>query len=285
MVIFGMATAGWRRRLLRGIVLGVTGVVVVGALQSGATAGRTPPCVPGEATETGTVAAVHDGDTVALDDGRIVKLAGVEAPLPPLDRPADAPWLPAMAAKQALERMVGGREVALALATTEPDRYGRWRANVYSDGEWVEERMAAAGWVRVHPYPTDPACVFSLVDPEAAAREANLGLWRTETYSVLDPLSASLERRNGLYELVQGRVRSVGHGYSMTFLDFGRDYRDDFTIMVPAKVAERFDEAGLSLDGLKGRLVRVRGVIEESGGPAIRLNDPGEIEVLDDDGG
>jgi micrococcal nuclease len=279
-----MATVGWRRRFLRDIVLRVTGVVVVGALHGGVAAGQTPPCVPGEATETGTVTAVHDGDTVALDDGRIVQLAGVEAPLPPLDRPTDAPWPPSTAARQALEQLVGGRKVALALATAEPDRYGRWRANVYFDGEWVEARLVAAGWARLHWYPSDPACVFSLRYPEAAAREANVGLWRTETYSVLDALDPSLERRNGLYELVQGRIRSVGHGYSMTFLDFGRDYWRDFSIMVPAKVAQRFEGAGLTLDELKGRAVRVRGVIEESGGPAIRLNDPGEIEVLDVDG-
>jgi micrococcal nuclease len=68
----------------------------------------------------------------------------------------------------------------------------------------------------------------------------------------------------------------------MIFLDFGGDYRRDFTIMVSPPVAERLSEAGLAVDEFEGRRIRVRGVIEESGGPAIRLNDPSEIEVLDD---
>ena len=34
-------------------------------------------------------------------------------------------------------------------------------------------------------------------------------------------------------------------------------------------------------DALKGRRVRVRGVIEESGGPAIRMGEPVAFELLD----
>jgi hypothetical protein len=47
-------------------------------------------------------------------------------------------------------------------------------------------------------------------------------------------------------------------------------------------VAGALAEAGVEVDGLVGRRVRVRGVIEASGGPAIRLGDPGDLEFLDD---
>jgi hypothetical protein len=67
----------------------------------------------------------------------------------------------------------------------------------------------------------------------------------------------------------------------MVFLDFGHDIRRDFTIMVPPAVADALAVAGRPVDGFARRRVRVRGVIEESNGPAIRLNDPAEIELLD----
>jgi hypothetical protein len=70
----------------------------------------------------------------------------------------------------------------------------------------------------------------------------------------------------------------------MIFLDFGRNFRRDFTVMVPQEVADTMAAAGTVPDALVGRRVRVRGVIEESGGPAIRLNDAAEIEVIDGDG-
>lgn len=282
MVALAMAWTRWHKRLLQGVIVPMIGAAAGLGPQGGATAAQLRPCALGGAAETGRVVTVLDGDSVRFEGGRVMKLAGVEAPQPPLALPAGESWSPASAAKAALERLVDGREVAMTLAATEPDRYGRWRVNLFAGGEWVQERLVAAGWARVHWYPSDSACVFSLLKQEAAARATNLGLWRNASYGVLDALDASLGRRNGLYELVQGRIRSVGHGDYMTFLDFGDDYRRDFTIMVSPKVVERFEQAGVSVDGLKGHKVRVRGVIEESGGPAIRLGDPGEIEVLDD---
>jgi micrococcal nuclease len=275
-----MAWVPWDKHLWRGLV--TIGAVAIGVLPSGVAGAHVLPCVPGDSPELATVAAVLGGETVQLDGGRVVVLAGIEAPRPPLKLPQAAPWPPALAAKQALERLVAGRQVAIVPAGSQPDRHGRWRANVFFEGRWVQAGLVAAGWARVHWLPLDPACIFALLEQERGAREANLGLWRNASYRVLDASDASLERRNGLYELVQGRVRSVGHGRYMTFLDFGRDYWRDFTIMVSPDVADGLAGAGLPVDGLKGRRVRVRGVIEESGGPAVRLNDPAEIEVLDD---
>ena len=50
----------------------------------------------------------------------------------------------------------------------------------------------------------------------------------------------------------------------------------------PGKLADRFVESGFDVDDLADRRVRVRGVIEESGGPAIRIGHPIAIEVLDE---
>ena len=69
----------------------------------------------------------------------------------------------------------------------------------------------------------------------------------------------------------------------MVFLDFGRDFSRDFSVFIPLPVASRFESEGLQLDGLVGRKVRVRGVVEENGGPVIRLGDAGEIEFVDED--
>jgi hypothetical protein len=68
----------------------------------------------------------------------------------------------------------------------------------------------------------------------------------------------------------------------MIFLDFGRDFRRDFTVMVAPAVADLLKAEGRDPDGFAGKSVVVRGMIEEAGGPAIRLNDPAEIELTDD---
>jgi hypothetical protein len=54
-------------------------------------------------------------------------------------------------------------------------------------------------------------------------------------------------------------------------------------VLVSAAVRAKLAEAGLDTAMLAERRVLVRGVVEESGGPTIRLNDFRELEILDDD--
>ena len=246
----------------------------------------TAVCPTSKTPETATIAEVMDGDTVRLDDGRVVRLAGIEAPKSPLGWPKREPSPLAEAGRRGLEALVAGRTVAVAFIGGEPDRHGRWHAQVFfgDDGGWLQAALVAAGFARVRGPSGDRSCVAALLAEERTARAGGLGLWANEDHAVRRADDPSLLERNGLYELVEGRVVSVGHGSYMIFIDFGRDYRRDFTIMVSPPVAKRLAEAGIVIDALKHRRLRVRGTIEESGGPAIRLTDPADIEFVDNEG-
>jgi len=239
---------------------------------------------PANGGETAIVADVLAGDTLRLADGAVVRLAGVEAPQPPLTLPAGDSWPAAEAARRGLERLVAGASVGLAAAGESPDRHGRRHGYLFlADGRSVAAELVAAGLVRVRWLPGESACFQALLAGESAARRARRGLWASPDYVIRKAYDPSLLRRNGLYELVEGRVVFVGHGTRMIFLDFGRDFRRDFTVMVSPAVAEGLAAAGVPVDGFANRRVRVRGVIEDSGGPAIRLNDAAEIEFIDGD--
>jgi len=263
----------------------ISGAFVAVAVAGGApaSAAGVAACARTPAAETATVAEVIDGETVRLEDGRIARLAGIDAPRRPLELPDDEPWPWADEALAGLAGLVAGRAVGIVPAADAPDRHGRWRVNLYGEDGWLQSALVRAGLARVHWLPGDPRCIFALLETEKAARAAGRGIWAGPDYAVRRAGDPSLLGRDGLYELVQGRVASVGHGGYMVFLDFGRDYRRDFTIMVSPRVADGLASAGLPVDSLKGRRVRVRGMIEASGGPAIRVNDPAEIELLDDD--
>ena len=232
-----------------------------------------------------TVADVVDGETLSLSDGQTVRLAGIEVPKPPLSSPANVQWPPGEAAKKGLRGLVGdGTKVSLVSARNEPDRYGRRHAFVFlADGRLVQTEMVQSDLVRVRWLPEESHCFQPLLVNESAARAGRRGIWADPENLPRNANDPSLLERNGLYELIEGRIVSVGHGTRMVFLDFGRSYRRDFTVMVSPAVVARLIAAGLPPDGFANRRVRVRGVIEESGGPAIRLNDPAEIEFLDDD--
>jgi hypothetical protein len=163
-----------------------------------------------------------------------------------------------------------------------PDRYGRLHGDAYlPDGRWLQAELVTAGVARVRPDGRSPPCVRALLARESIARNAGTGLWSDSNFRVKSADDPSLLARNGLYDLVEGRVVSVGYGSRMVFLDFGRDFRTDFTVMVPNTLVPRLLEAGIALETSEGRAVRVRGVVEDSGGPAIRIADPFALEILD----
>ncbi len=220
-----------------------------------------------------TIAEIVDGRTVRAADGSTVVLAGIEIPQAAgRDR--------SLAAAGWLEDKVSGRPVRLA-ASTAPDRYGRVHAQLFlDDGSWLQGELVAAGLAIARPDGVAETCMLALLEREQAAREKKRGIWGESESPLFSADDPSLSARNGLYSLIEGRVLSVGFGSSMVFLDFGRDYRTDFTVMVSRPIAARLTDAGIPVDALKGRRIRVRGVIEESGGPAVRIADPNQLEVV-----
>jgi hypothetical protein len=140
----------------------------------------------------------------------------------------------------------------------------------------------ADGMARVHRLPGDPACVLALLDAERAARIAARGRWGTPDYRIRSALDPALAAETGLFELVAGRVVSIGHGDAIIFVNFSRDYGEDFTVLLTMATVRSLATAGIEVDALAGKRVLVRGMIEASGGPAIRVADPTDIEILGD---
>src|SRR5207253_8195704 len=158
-----------------------------------------------------------------LDDGRLVAIAGIDAPWPPLLAAERASPL-VEAAKTALAVRTSGQRASIKLAVIgdKPDRYGRWRANVFAaDGTPLAGPLVADGFARVHRLPGDPACVVALLAVERAARVAGKGMWADPDYKIRSAADPALADETGLYELVAGRVLSIGHGDAIIFVNFG----------------------------------------------------------------
>ena len=234
-----------------------------------------PAACPAAGVAADRVGKALDGDTLGLADGRVVRLAGIEAPKGPGGGLAEA-------ARAALAGLAEGQAVGLAPASPDPDRHGRVHAFLFLGAATsLQSELVKAGWARVHVVPGEAACATALLADEAAARTAGRGLWASHDYAIRKADDPSLLDQIGLYELVEGRVVSVGRGSRLVFLDFGRDWRRDFTVMVDAAAAAGLAKAGMAVDSLAKRRVRVRGIIEDNNGPAMRIGEPAAIELLD----
>ncbi len=218
---------------------------------------------------SGTIRAVTEAG-IALEDGRIVRLAGIEM--------AGGP--PSMPAGTALTL----RRLA---AVPETDRYGRLNAHVFVTKEggerWLQADLVAQGLARVSARFGEPACARVLQAKEQAARAAKLGLWAEPVYVIgkaEDP--AGVLGSRGRFALVEGRVLSVRESSSggTIYVNFGRRWSEDFTVTIAKRNERVFSAAGLEPKSLAGRRVRIRGWIEERGGPWVEAARPEQIEVL-----
>jgi micrococcal nuclease len=230
------------------------------------------------------VVRVLDGETVVLDDGRELRLIGALAPKPDTLLTAPEAWPPARDAARALAASVLNRTVTLRGEGRRRDRYGRALAQLIVTGpngpEWVQRRLIADGHARAYALPGNTACVGALIAAEADARAQRRGLWSRESYRVRSADDAkALLKLTGRFVVVEGRVASVARVQKTTYLNFGADWRTDFTARIATTLLEEGTGAAFSLDTLAGRAVRVRGWIERRNGPMITLSSRDEIEV------
>jgi endonuclease YncB( thermonuclease family) len=234
---------------------------------------------------TRAVIEVIDGETLVLDDGQTVRLLGVLSPRPP-DGEADASfWPPAADARAALERLAAGKTVTLGFGSgARVDRHGRTLAHVFLgegiSAAWIEGLLVEAGQVRAAALPGQGDCLESLVQREAVARAAGLGLWSHAAYHVRAASQPSeLLRYRMTFQLVEGFVRHASSVRGTLYVNFGDDHRRDFTVIVRPEIARRLAPRITAPSALAGRLVRVRGWIEYRGGPAIVIEDAADIEL------
>ncbi|MBP2232364.1 endonuclease YncB(thermonuclease family) [Azospirillum agricola] len=229
------------------------------------------------------VTAVLDGDTLELEDGRRIRLAGIEAAKPPRNAPSDEErrWPLAEAAAAALSELALGRLVTTH-GETAPDRHGRTMAHLLrDDGLWLQAEMLARGHARVHTRPDARAYAREMLATEDGARGARRGLWRTRVYAVRDADPGALARDRDSFQIVEGRVLRVSKTGGEAYLDFGEDWRTDVTVHISRPVMRDFAKAGIDPLSYEGRRVRVRGWIGLRSGPMIDITHPEQIERLE----
>jgi micrococcal nuclease len=235
--------------------------------------------------EGGLVTSVTDGDTVILDDGRVVRMIGTQAPKLPLDRPDFVTWPLAPEAKTALEAIALNKPVRLGFGGEEVDRYGRILAHVFvttPEGEiWAQHEMVARGLARVYSFPDNRACLELLFAAEGRARLGGLGIWADPYYSIrAADAPGDLLARAGHYELVEGRVLLAEQRSGRVYLNFGRFWKEDFTAVIEAPALRLFAEAGIDPLTLDNAFLRLRGWVDDRDGPRIEITHPEQIEVL-----
>jgi len=252
--------------------------IMVSAIGVGSGAGAEPTFTLGY--DGVYVQQVTDGDTVVLDDSRRVRLLGINAPeLYPV---AEAG---AVRAKEQLEKLVAHKHVTLHLGKRSHDRHGRLLAHLCrdEDGAWVQGQLLQQGWAWVYTLADNaPGYARAMLAQEQQAREHKRGLWALPEYGqgAFRVTAEHTDAAIGQFRLVTGTVRQATLVRDTLYLNFGDDWRSDFTIRIRAKAIKRFQQEGYKPLTWEGRAVRVRGWLQGINGALIDVTHPQQITLL-----
>lgn len=204
-----------------------------------------------------------------------VRLAGIVAPR---SEPSS------ILAREALQHLLDAAGEGLRLEPAGPgrNRHGILIAEVWGPRGSVQDQLISLGWAMVDSHGDHTGPTRARLSLETEARDAGLGAWAHHGLRVHGTDPNALAPFLDSVGIVEGRVISTGQARDgRIYLNFGTDWRTDFTVQVMRRDQRRFEAEGLDLRALEGAVIRVRGWMYEENGPMISLDHPQALELVD----
>jgi len=228
--------------------------------------------------ETGIVREVLKADMILLENSKRYRLDGIRVPAD-YTAPAMERLVPALTGKNV--KIYGALDSEKEIQV---DRYGVPLAQIVreEDGRWIQADLVENGLAWASLPAADSKKFEMLRTIEQEARDARQGFWAHPDYGIKTP--ENIGDYMNSYQIVEGKVLFATLKKSMAFINFGRDWKTDFTLELSDRGLWSFVGANQSADmsDWRGKRVRVRGWVEDKNGPMIRLEDPLQIEFLQD---
>lgn len=226
------------------------------------------------------VVRVIDPLTLQLDDGRVMRLSGIDLPDYNVYKPGPLSVLALAVMKDMLEGQ------AVNVYQTRKDNRGRMNrmgqqmAHIerVRDRAWVQGALIGLGLARVMTTRSNPEMADEMYQIEQTARESKIGLWASPAWRVRSPDDAYGD--TGTVQVVEGRVRSAALREGRIYLNFGADWREDFTVTIPSESRRAFTTSRIDPLKWNNKTIRVRGWIGDYNGPFIEIDHPERIEQV-----
>ncbi len=191
-----------------------------------------------------TIVTLQD-NRAELSDGRRVTLSGIAA-LQPLTLPAK--WR--------------NRPISTDCSAS-TDRYGQTSCLIRAkDGALLQQALIQNSSAIIYSATALRADIMALLPQEKASCEDAL----------------TITAKPNRWAVVEGTVKQVTTLKKATYLNFGDDWKSDFTIYIPKATQKAF--APDALLALEGKTVQVRGWLHSYYGPRITLFNPQMMRTI-----
>jgi micrococcal nuclease len=213
---------------------------------------------------------VIDGDTIEIPGGDRVRLLGI-------DTPERGDLLSRLAAGR-LKELTGPGGVELEVCD-ERDTYGRLLATVKVNGSDVNRILLREGLALPMLIPPCGRPVAKdILSAAGKGAVSGKGIYSLDKNKII--LHTEALDHLGERAMVRGRILDLYKGRKAWHLNFGRDYKTDFTAVLFRDGQKKFHELGLDPARLVGSEVLVIGKVKRYNGPEIIIRGPDQIIPL-----
>lgn len=187
---------------------------------------------------------------IRLTDGRVVVLSGVRA--------VHADGWPVRP----------GTRLYFYAFSPKYDRYGRLRAQVTdTSGRWWQRDLLQNGRAVVDISTDRYECARALYAAGDASAPPRV-------------FGADAVPGDSHFHIVRGTIRSASLKNGRVYLNFGENWRQDFTVTISPEDMKRFRRLHADPLTLAGQRVEVRGFVRTYHGPEVELANPYQLRVL-----
>lgn len=217
------------------------------------------------------VASVYDGDTVKLEDGRKIRLLGINTPeVRHRNQSAEAGG---EQAKRWLKNKLQGRRVRLVTDVEPSDKYHRILAHLFTENkDHINLQLVEQGLASTNIHPPNLLYSTELTAAEQRAERAGRGIWLQPEYTPIPAAQLGADGHAGWLR-VSGKVNIIRGSKKYVYLEFSRLFQ--------ARIEKRWLSLFPSIDGYLGKNLEVRGWLNKNrGGWSMLIRHPSAIKIL-----
>lgn len=226
------------------------------------------------------VKRIIDEQTLVLDNGKVIQLTGLYFIYNKNGRGPDALRAYDVLQQEFLDKFV-------KIYQTKDEKTGRVNGFghelghiVRDDGTWLQGSLIASGLARVYTTPTNPELHEDMLSLEREARLGDMGFWTHNGWSI-KKADLPQDIKSDQFQIVEGHITSVSSRNNNIYLNFGSDWKTDFTLTISSSLRREFSKLGHSPMDWAHKHIRVRGWVERYNGPMMEIKHPSQIEFLD----
>jgi endonuclease YncB( thermonuclease family) len=217
-----------------------------------------------------TVQKIYDGDTVVLNDGRKVRLLGINTP--EIGHRGNMADVGGDEAKQWLTGRLLNKKARLVTDIEKTDKYGRTLAHLFTEKkDHINLQLVEAGLAEVTIYPPNLLYADELIKAQDMAEQKKLGLWQREEYQVKPVSSMNQAGHRGWTRLVD---KAIGIRYARKFVYI--QCSSQFEIRIERQWLFLFPD----INRYVGNVVEVRGWLNNSrNGFSMLIRHPSALKI------